>query len=119
VESAPELSERLVNGAGRYDLGQIVDLVSDSRCVVSVNTGVMHIAAAAGAPTVSLNGPTSERRWGPVGERAVSVNSELPGCGYLYFGWEYDGERKDCMQGISVERVLEAVLGLIGEPLPA
>lgn len=117
VEAAPELRGRLVNAAGKYDLGQIVDLLCGSRCVVSVNTGVMHIAAAAGVPTIALNGPTSERRWGPVGERAVSVNSDLPGCAYLYFGWEYEGRRKDCMQGISVERVLDAVAGLIGEPL--
>jgi heptosyltransferase III len=119
VQSAPELEGELFDGAGRYDLGQIVDLVCGSRCVVSVNTGVMHIAAAAGVPTVALNGPTSERRWGPVGERAVSVNSELPGCGYLYFGWEYEGERKDCMEGITVERVLDAVLELMREPLTA
>jgi lipopolysaccharide heptosyltransferase III len=103
---------RLVDAAGKYDLAQVVDLLCESRCVVSVNTGVMHVAAAAGAPTVALNGPTSERRWGPVGPRAVSVNSEFAGCGYLHFGWEYRDRRTDCMQGISVERVLGAVLKL-------
>jgi lipopolysaccharide heptosyltransferase III len=99
----------VVNGAGAYDLEEVVDVLAGSSCVVSVNTGVMHLAAAAGAPTISLNGPTSERRWGPVGPRAVSVNSELEGCGFLHFGWEYAGQREDCMQGISVERVLHAV----------
>jgi len=41
------------------------------------------------------------------------VNSELEGCGFLHFGWEYAGNREDCMQGISVDRVLQAVEGAI------
>ena len=77
--------------------------------MVSVNTGIMHLAAATGAPTISLNGPTDPARWGPVGERAVSVDSCLEGCGYLYYGWEYKGRRTDCMDGIEFERVLSAL----------
>ena len=109
VAGTPDLDGRLLDLAGKYDLRELLDVLSGSRCVVSVNTGVMHLAAAVGAPTVALNGPTSERRWGPIGERVVSVNSSLPECGYLNFGWEYRGERTDCMQGISVDAVLEAV----------
>lgn len=107
--SAPDLAGRLLDLAGKYDLRELLDVLRGSRCVVSVNTGVMHLAAAVGAPTVALNGPTSERRWGPVGDRVVSVNSSLPECGYLNFGWEYRGRRTDCMLGISADEVLEAV----------
>ena len=77
---------------------------------MSVNTGVMHLAAAVGAPTIALNGPTSATRWGPIGANVVCVDSELPGCGYLNLGFEYDGHRTDCMRGISVDRVATAVL---------
>jgi heptosyltransferase III len=115
VAASGDLAPRLVDAAGKYDLAEVVDLLSGSRYVVSVNTGVMHLAAASGAPTVGLNGPTSERRWGPRGERAVSVESSLDGCGYLHFGWEYRGQREDCMVGITVDRVLDAVLGLTGD----
>jgi ADP-heptose:LPS heptosyltransferase len=101
---------RLVNCAGRYGIEQLVGALRESSCVVSVNTGVMHLAAAVGAPTVALNGPTSELRWGPVGARAVSVNSELPGCGYLNLGFEYERGPAECMLGISVERVADAVM---------
>lgn len=107
--SLPDLAGQLLDLAGKYDLRELLDVLSGSRCVVSVNTGVMHLAAAVGAPTVALNGPTSERRWGPVGKRAVSVSSSLPGCGYLNFGWEYRGQRADCMLGVPVDAVLEAV----------
>jgi len=101
---------RLVDTAGHYNLGELVDVLSSSDCVVSVNTGVAHIAAATGVPTLTLNGPTSARRWGPIGERATSIDSTLDGCGFLNLGWEFAGRRSDCMEGISTEAVLEAVL---------
>lgn len=115
IEYCGPLGADLVQAAGAYDLAQVVDLLAGSRCVVSVNTGVMHLAAAAGVATVALNGPTAERRWGPIGKRAVSVNSSYEGCGYLHFGWEYRGRREDCMLGITVERVLAAVVELTGD----
>jgi ADP-heptose:LPS heptosyltransferase len=104
----------VTSAAGRFSIREALDVLARSRGVVSVNTGTMHLAAAVGAPTIALNGPTSERRWGPLGEQTVSVNSELGGCGYLNLGSEYDGQRQDCMLGISVERVLEATRGLVG-----
>jgi ADP-heptose:LPS heptosyltransferase len=103
------------NAAGRYALSELVDVLRRSSCVVSVNTGVMHLAAAIGAPTVALNGPTSETRWGPVGERVRSVNADLPGCGYLNLGFEYDRGPADCMQAISVDRVAATVFDLLGD----
>jgi len=112
VRSSVSTGVPLVNAAGRYSLSELVTVFRASSCVVSVNTGVMHLAATVGAPTVALNGPTSERRWGPIGARVVSVNSDLPGCGYLDLGFEYERGRPDCMEGISTDRVAEAVLHL-------
>ena len=86
-------SGRLVDLAGRLSLTDLLDVVAGSALVVSVNTGLMHIAGAAGVPTVALNGPTSEHRWGPVGEACVSVNSRYHGCGFLNLGGEYRGRR--------------------------
>ena len=49
---------------------------------ISVNTGVMHLAAAVGTPVVSLNGPTPVRRWGSIGSPSRSVASPLVPDGY-------------------------------------
>jgi heptosyltransferase III len=100
---------RGVNAAGKYTFPQLVDVLAGSDCVVSVNTGLMHLAAAVGAPTVGLNGPTAAHRWGPLGARAASVNSTYAGCGYLNLGFEYHGRREDCMDGISVDAVVAAI----------
>lgn len=110
VRSCGELLTAVTSVAGDYRLPELVDVLAQARCVVSVNTGVMHLAAAVGAPTIALNGPTSSRRWGPIGPDVVCIDSDLPGCGYLNLGFEYDGRRTDCMQGISVSRVAAAAL---------
>jgi heptosyltransferase III len=106
--------QALVDLAGRLTLTEALDLLAGSACVVSVNTGIMHMAAAVGVPTVGLSGPTSEVRWGPIGDLAVSVNSRFPGCGYLNLGSEYEGQREDCMLGISVDEVDRAVRQIMG-----
>lgn len=84
-------------------------LLRRARVVVSVNTGVMHLAAILGAPTVSINGPNRNGRWGPVGERAIGVEAPGDGCGYLHLGFDFDGRATDCMERITVEMVLAAV----------
>ena len=46
-------------------LVQLVDAIQSARCVVSVDTGTMHLAAALGTPTIALFGPTRPGRTGP------------------------------------------------------
>ncbi len=66
-------------------------MLTGAQVVVSVNTGVMHLAAIVGAPTVSINGPNRNGRWGPVGPRALGVEAPGAGCGYLHLGFDFDG----------------------------
>jgi len=101
------------NVAGVFSLAEVADVLTASEIVVSVNTGLMHLAALLGARTVSLEGPTPVRRWGPIGPRVRSVTTTFDRCGYLDLGFEYAGQRLDCMEGISVDAVVAAVDDLI------
>ena len=107
-------NQNVVSLAGRLSLAQTVAVLKNAAAVVSVNTGIVHLAAAVGAPVVSLNGPTSAIRWGPIGPRAVSVNADAQGCGYLDLGFEYENHRQDCMASIKPERVWAALMELLG-----
>jgi ADP-heptose:LPS heptosyltransferase len=86
---------------------------------ISVNTGVMHVAAALGTPTVALNGPTSGRRWAPLGPHTRCVASPEVPDGYLDLGFERDERHADCMRAITVEMVLAAWDDLRAEALAA
>ena len=84
-------------------------MLEGARVLVSVNTGVMHLGAILGTPTVSINGPNRNGRWGPMGPRAVGVEAPGEGCGYLHLGFNFDGQATDCMERITVEMVEAAV----------
>ncbi len=116
AERASRLLAQMPRGsisiAGRYGLADLAAIARAATVVVSVNTGIMHLAAAAGAAVVGLSGPTSVRRWGAIGARAVNVASDCDGCGFLNLGFEYAGQRADCMEHIAVERVWRAIQAL-------
>jgi heptosyltransferase III len=87
--------------------------------VVAVNTGVMHLAALLDAPLVALHGPTSRRRWGPLGTRSVALAPpDATACEFLNLGFEYPERAVDCMGSISVDEVFAAVRALL-QPAPA
>jgi heptosyltransferase-3 len=94
----------------------LVDVLLRSRLVISVNTGVMHLAAVIGAPTISLNGPTAEHRWGARGPRVMNVQPADGSGGYLHLGFEFKGQPEDCMLQISVDQVVAAAQQLLLSP---
>ncbi len=53
------------NLAARLRFGEVASLIADSRVYVGPDTAVTHIAAATGAPTVALFGPTNPLKWAP------------------------------------------------------
>jgi len=101
------LRSRFKNAAG-LPLDATASLLEHASLVVSVNTGIMHLAAALGAPVVALHGPTSVRRWGPIGPRALAIESPCRGCGFLDLGFEYRHKPRRCMEAIPYRMVREA-----------
>jgi len=93
---------------GRSGLGEVAQVLRHARLLVSVNTGIMHLGAIVGAPTISLNGPTSGLRWGPVGPRVANVAPHDGSGGYLDLGFEYRGHTGNVMDKILVADVVSA-----------
>lgn len=96
------------NIAGKYDFKTFMSILSQAQVVFSVNTGIMHLAAALAAPTIGLSGPTNTVRWGALGEKVINVHPNDKTCGFLNLGFEYTGQRQDCMQLISTQEVIQA-----------
>jgi ADP-heptose:LPS heptosyltransferase len=117
IELAPCSARGFVRNAAGATLQETAGMLAQARLVVSVNTGVMHMAAALGAPLVSLHGPTSSKRWGPISKNAVVVDSPLDGCGYLNLGWERPSRPLSCMKCIRYEVVRDASRALLEKNL--
>ena len=94
---------------GTASLRQTAVLLARAAGVVSVNTGIMHLAALVNAPLVALHGPTNPKRWGPINPNAIILGpGPEEGGAFLNLGFEYPVSPPDCMDKISVAEVLHA-----------
>lgn len=103
---------------GSRGLDEVARVLLQAELLVSVNTGIMHLGAILGTPTVALNGPNAANRWGPVGARVANVETCDGSGGFLDLGFEFDG--RNVMDRILVESVVQASERLLhaeaGEP---
>jgi ADP-heptose:LPS heptosyltransferase len=63
---------------GALMLPEAAAVLARSALFVGNDSGLMHLAAAAGAPTLGLFGPTPASEYGPVGRRARAVQADGP-----------------------------------------
>ncbi len=99
----------VISVAGSYSLAQTACLLQSARAVVSVNTGIMHLAALLGVPTVGLHGPTNPARWGPYGPQTVSLLPDQGEYAYLNLGFEFPPAARPCLQYLSPAKVAAAL----------
>jgi ADP-heptose:LPS heptosyltransferase len=65
--------ERWIDMTGQADLLTAYAALKHARLFIGNDSGLMHLAAAAGAPTLGLFGPSDERLYGPWGENTRVV----------------------------------------------
>ncbi|HDN78934.1 MAG TPA: glycosyltransferase family 9 protein [Chloroflexi bacterium] len=107
-----------INLEGRTSLGQLGALLKRCDLFVGADSGVMHLAAAMRTPLIALFGPTNPDAWGPWTPYSPSQVIRIPlpcsPCSYVGFTLNRRGcPARECMKGISVERVLKASLALL------
>jgi heptosyltransferase-2 len=101
-------------GASVYDLtgndlrNAIVALAAADLAVTN-DSGLMHISAAIGTPTVAIFGPTSARLWAPLNPLSAIV--EPPGT--------FANIKDRSTAGVTVDRVLDAVRKTLPHPSTA
>jgi ADP-heptose:LPS heptosyltransferase len=71
-------SQKPISLAGQTTLLETAALLSDARAVVAPDTGVLHLAAALGAPVVGLFAPTRHELVGPRGPGAQPITLQKP-----------------------------------------
>lgn len=71
LRAAPR--ERVIDLVGREDLLTVFAALKRANLFVGCDSGLMHMAAAGGAPTLGLFGPSDERLYAPWGPNARAV----------------------------------------------
>ncbi len=96
--------------AGKTTLGEAMVLINRCRVFVTNDSGLMHVAAALGVPTVAIFGSTDPKRTGPLGKACRVIQKPLP-CAPCFKPQCPTGDRR-CMDLIAVDEVFSVVEGL-------
>lgn len=96
--------------SGTTPLDVLIELLRGANVVAGPDSGPLHLAVAAGTPTVHLFGPSDPIRYGPWGPSdrhlVVSAGWNCPRCGDLSPGREAGC---GCMMAITVAQVVDAI----------
>jgi ADP-heptose:LPS heptosyltransferase len=100
-------------GEGRFNIPQMINLLEHSKAVLAPSTGVVHLSACSGAPTVGIYSPIqvqSPLRWAPRGPIVTTItpknmdSSDIP-CPAKHHCVGGSCRFFPCMEKISVNQV--------------
>lgn len=114
AEIAGQAGKGVHSLAGETSLSRAVAVIAGARAMVSLDTGVMHVATAVGTPVVALIGPEDPSRFGPFGPDHAVLYHRLPcsPCDQV----NCVRPSPECMESITVEEVIEALAGILAIP---
>ena len=115
--TAEVAGERGIDLGGRTDLPLLAAGLAECELVVTNDSGPMHLAAAVGTRTLSLQGPADPELTRPLGEGHVLLwGGELPcvpcvrnECPRTGPGYRLPTAERECMRLIEVDTVEEAL----------
>lgn len=103
----------LVDLIGRTDLPVAGACLERARLFIGNDSGLMHLSAAAGAPTLGLFGPSPDARYAPWGPRSAVVRTEQS-LEEIHQRPDYHWiTTKSFMDTLSVEKVEAAAMALL------
>jgi ADP-heptose:LPS heptosyltransferase len=114
IEAIP--AERRIDLMGKIDLLTAYACFKRAAFYVGNDSGLMHMAAAAGAPTLGLFGPSREELYAPWGPRAGVVRAEL-GFDRIFppgFDHRTTGTLMDSLSVDAVEAAARELMGRAG-----
>jgi ADP-heptose:LPS heptosyltransferase len=109
IDAVPD--ERRIELVGE-DLNLVAACFERVRLYIGNDSGLMHLSAAAGAPTLGLFGPTPDGRYDPWGEKTAQIRGPRSREEILDdLGEGFEGP--NAMQDLTVDMVYDAALALL------
>ena len=103
----------LVDLTGQTDLRQVVSILKSSQAFVGNDSGLMHLSASLGVPTVGVFGSSNPHWTSPKGERTAVVNAEGFECRPCYR--KSCNQKEFCLDAVSAQSVWEKLDHLLSQ----
>ena len=99
-----------LNLAGKTSLTETAAIIDRAALLISGDSGILHIGAGMGTPTISFFGPGIERKWAPRGPRHIVINKHLSCSPCTRFGYTPRCPiLARCMSDITSDEVIAAI----------
>ncbi len=107
------VSSPVVDLTGKTSLSQAAALLQKCKLFIGNDSALLHIAAAAGIPTVSIFGPTNPMFFAPRGMDHVAVKSKIKCSPCFDYGKLPECPESICMKSIEPKDVIIAISRLL------
>lgn len=101
----------LLNLVGRVSLPALFVMLQNARLAVCNDSGLMHLAAAAGVPTVGLFGPSPDHLYAPWGPNGHVMRTQEPYDDLI--NKAHAGVSGSLLSSISVDQVYDGIVGFV------
>jgi ADP-heptose:LPS heptosyltransferase len=101
-----------VDLSGKTSLGALYEMIKRSDLFITNDSGPLHMASAAGTPTVAIFGPSSEKKYGPLASSSVVLAPDVD-CRPCEKALCSKGFKNGCISGVMPCRVFEAAKSLL------
>jgi ADP-heptose:LPS heptosyltransferase len=111
LDAVPD--SRRIDLVGTAPLMVLAACLARCKLVVANDSGLMHLAAASGTPTLGLFGPSKDAHYAPRGPVTGFVRGDVDADTLLARSGEVAGAAGSLMQDLQTARVLDAARGLL------
>jgi ADP-heptose:LPS heptosyltransferase len=101
-----ELLLQRFKAARHLTLGNLAALISRADMLLGNDSGIVHLAAALGIPTVALFGPSDVKKWRPRGERVLIMRRVLE-CSPCVMATMKNCLHRSCLTGLDPVEVIQ------------
>jgi heptosyltransferase I len=119
IESVVKLvsrPERCVSLCDKLSFAEVAAVLVQVPLLITVDTGVLHLAAALDARVLALHGPTASTRWGARHSQGYSLDATHQSRGYISLGFERHPDELKIMPTLTPDMVFEAARQILGTP---
>ena len=112
---ASSLKHSPVLTAHNFSVQELAAVIGSIDVLVSGDSGPVHIASALGTPAVTVYGPTSPKRWGPLSTRNEVIWHRPPCAPCSNHGTKKCPQNRDteCMKSVHPGEIIDAVRRLL------
>jgi heptosyltransferase II len=112
----------VTNLSRRLSIDEVGAVCERARLYIGNDSGMSHLAAAVGSPTVTIFGPTNPERYRPLGSHALVCSPATTRRSHAKLdlrNWHTQADAATDISGVTVEEVLAACTRTLGPPQEA